>query len=1526
MHVDTTRRGLWCFRLARKDGSVSEIQPELPIFPRTLEKCGYTLSLVDENAFEPLGLVKNRLFGPSASNTPSSSSSSSISTGVDVSFRIAQAATMPSVQPLPIPGSEQDFKASVSADVKVGPSSMSIKDAYEALVSAIASAISSHFCTKTSAVPLNARTFLLPNNDHPIPGNSSAILGTLRIYLTTTGTLLIAMSLSRVDGIMTLSDHVNHPLPPLSLTVLAAPLGVFGTYQTITMVGGDPTTPGSLGQSPADTQVSRPRVDKADWPWRNMCSKLLQARNISSAVITSQTWLSLQRIRRRPAEQKFDGRRTPMVGHSPSMSWPASLCFCKALSKLVISNHGEQKSVSSTDKNYDPLSFAKSWYLGTSDRDESMSRKKKERERSAAAAVHEATLMETPSQSANALSPLTLRQTAAPPGPIYLTPPGGVQNIGVTPSIDGTLSSPGNPSATTAMVDVDAGPSLPPEHDGENWENAETKRERAVGSFDTENLFGELGPDMFGDTDITEADFNFFDEQPDGVDLGTLDLPDISNSDPTSELTVGLGSLDGPNTKTQSAGLSVTGGPHSPIFTKPELRHARSSLMEEKPRQAEPDRNRQQSKGLKRPPSPFTPDAVYKKVRASISNQRAVKQNSNIYGARASSVFEKVDFGPGLSEVNSKYEGGGRFNYTTNRPKAANISNPNAPPMTNYLKRCGKGRKELKEPPANIGQLLLRLSNAQDVASNRPSPLEADDTLSDGDDLSLISDQDDSSYESDEPLSPVKSMSTRRRIIDDDRESLATSFKELEFVDMPSPNVPLDLPLISKCEVDLPLSRYFADPEPLDISFSVSDDAFVLAAQLVTDQAATTTLSILGGSQIQMQSQVDCRRELLNITRRSIQELQSILPSCVGGAVECQFRPLIEIQDVPFLSQPTRIPPRPPGADQIRPSNLWQIPSPHFALRRYESKLSVLPSAVTFWESLGLGPFQGNKDINAICIFPDFPGMADSMLVFTDRMRSVYESFKLGSFNRLPTSNDIADGLVAFDVEKISELFRDSTILGPSLSGGISKLSKILSSMTVQETVRETNFVVFFVYSPDSSGSIVESCIAFHQLFEGYKKTLYNRRPSNKQPPSVNEMVLQLIPIDFVSSSTSLANPSPAEFAKLALETYDRCSLFGGPMPSPAIVLEQPPPRHIDFKLTSNPSASLLHENSCLHVAYAQSIDERWVTAAWTDNRGVQQLTTSYWLGRKGKPLSRSISDVAREIWETTRDLISIWKVHWRIIIVKCGSMEQHEIDIWSGLALDESKAAMSLTLLSVDTDPSLQLIPPVSKIPTSATSAFYTTPVSTPQPSTVSPEQSAPTPGSGSGGGDNTSATLNAPNQGNAAASEPSDADSTLTDVTDHTWGAVLAHRLSINPQITAADFGQTALISGFLVKRGGARVDDPPVLIEVNVVYVHQHGNGSAAKESTANHINGTPGSSSSAHPPSHSQSPAQSPVAYTPPPYLHHPRAYEPLLREVLAQYRALGSLARARGVTDREVDVRPWHIAAAEKGVRALYLLM
>ncbi|KAI1190839.1 mediator complex subunit 13 C-terminal-domain-containing protein [Nemania serpens] len=1446
--LDTRRRGLWCFRLVIK----AKPGADTPNFERTIESAGFAFVIVEEGAFEPAQLIRQRFYGPNVAITPSSSVSSA-SSAFDSAFRSAQSASTPL---FPASAAEQDGKAIGLVDSKLS-SAASVRDVYEGLLQASYSAISSCFCSRTGAVPLSSRTLLLPNMIGSEYSASPRILVLLRIYLTTTGSLIISMSHSFANHLVTLSESATSQLLPLGITVLAAPLGMFATCQPYTLTDAT-TTEGSIGQSP-DTQ-HRFRSEKDDGPWKTLCSRLVQSRALSLPIKSAHKWVGLQRIRRKIIEQSSDGKRTPMLGPAPSIFWPANLCFCKALTNLRM-NEPDELSGSQLEKNFDPLTAAKTWYLNAAEREAAIEKKKRERD---ALAAQDVLLTERPVQIPSGLSPLASHrpsQSGAPISGMYPTPPDGVQGIiGITPSMDGNHSSPSNNVTMATAAEVDMLSHAPPEPYVESWEGTDTKRERAGASFESENLFGELGPDMFGDNDITEADFNFFDEQPEGnIDMTSLDMPVVSNNNPNPNLGACLTTGQIPHIKADIS-HTPTPGP-APTFAKPELRHARSSLAEEPRRQPASDTSQFKDAASKRSASPFNPDTVYKRIRASLDNHKATRQNSLVH-TNHGSIFDKVNFGPSLSIVNSKYEGSGRFDFSMDRSKAIKPSNLDTPPTTDYLRRHNKPRKNLKELPTAYGELFLRRRGNQNPVSNRPSPQHNDGAHSDADDVSLISDQDDSSYDSEEPPSPVKSLSMRRRRGDDDGDSLATSFKDLEMMDMAAPHLPFELLRDSKFEIDVPLVKYFADPEPAWVSHPLPDELFIMAAQILTDQVTTSTLLWSLAPEPPLQSGLDRRRHLSNVARNSMRELQQVFPSSFHHTTGYQLRSFVELQDVPLLGQPTRLQPKPAGSDQIKPTNLFQIPPPRLEMRRYESRLSVLPSSISFWESLGLSPTHGAKDISALCLFPNQVGVSDSMLVFTDRLRSTYESLKLGSFSRLSTSSAHQDGLFPFDLESdIVPSGKSGSPLRASLQNCVYQVCKALSTVSVEQM----NFVLFLVYTPDVPGSMVECCAAFNEIFEDYRKLL-----NNKKLPVVNEIALQLIPQSLVASSRSVPMPSPTELSRLALEIYDRCTAFGGAMPSPAVMLEQAPPRLIDFKLSPTPSASVMHENTCLHLGYAQSIDERWITVAWTDNRGSQQLTTSYCLGRKGKNISTPLTEVIHEVWSTTRELISSWKVSWRIIVAKSGVMDAHEIELWSSLVQADAKSSANLTLITVDTEPSLQLLPPATKIPNSAISAFYTTPGSTPQGAVVSPEQSgnAATPFRDSG-------TTSGQTPGGDNNATDSDADAALTDITDQTWGVVLSHRLHASTSSTDLN---AALVSGYLVKRGGLRVEDPPIMMEVNIV----HSEGS--------------------------------------------PRAYEGLLREMLTYYRGLGTLARARGMVDKDTDIRPWHIAAAEKGVRALYMLM
>ncbi|OLN85226.1 Mediator of RNA polymerase II transcription subunit 13 [Colletotrichum chlorophyti] len=1464
---DATKRVVWYFYVPRKDAAPSDNNDDL--LGSSVEAAGATLLTVEEGSFEPISLFKGRMQGQQAANTPTSSSSSS--SALDASLRNP-----------PTTSSDSDVKSAAAgvSDIK-SICSVALKDAYEQFITAVLSTILASFCNRTAAIPLNNRTVLLPakvtrdGQSERAHDMETAVVGTFRLYLTTTGALVMSLSLSCCEGLLS----VNEPLSPnqidLGSQILAAPFGVLANYQGF-MGGGLSYPELGLGQTP-DAQLWR-NTDARSSQWRDTCIKILQSRGLSPALLQSCPWIALQMIRRKPGDFRADGKMTPLPSTLATISWPAVLCFRKK-SVLLARNNGLGDSVLvAQDETSDFLGEARTWFQLGVDREEIVAKRRKEREAAASKEIPAA----LPTQQANGHSPIGLRRAsnAATAGAMYPTPPDGVQNpLGITSSIDGTTSSPGAPGTTMAMVDIDTTMADGAIHEpviansghhsetyGDGWNSNENKRERADSFLadENDNLFGDIGPDMFGDADITDADFNFFDEEGgDGPDLSGLS--DLNMADAPGANAILPAPVPEP-AKAMVPAMETKPQPSPPVFAKPELKHARSSLMDEGKQKS----TLENAAGVKRESSPFDPDTVYKRVRASLGDIRSTPSKTP---ARKGSVFDSVDFDPVLPLVNKKYEQGGRFDCSpTLRGLPQEVSTQSifqGPPTTDYLRRHGKHRKSLK-PTEHTSALIRTITGNLEHSSLRSSPGKLEDLASDADDISLVSDLDDSSVTSDEPTSPFKS-SIRRLNVDDDVVSHVTSLKDIESVEDSDPALALELPKLAKAEAsEVLITKYFEDAESLPIYLSLPDEDLITIAQIVTEQASTGILKVRDAHASTLNTAIvsESRRQLSSLSRNALQTLRQVIPAGLGDFKSCNFRGVVDVPDVPLLGPPNRLHTRPANprenAEPPKPNNLFQIPAPHMELRRAEARLSVLPASIQFWESLGLGPAQGTKDVNVVCVFPHWDGMMEIAAAFLDRMRNVYELLKLGSFERLPSSAKVADGLVPFEADKIAT---SPGTVSPHIVAGLADRMEALNQGLLSVDAAQKNFLIYFVYPPDHPGSIVEACTAFQQLFEMYRRSLIDRR----QTP-VNELVLQLVPLDFLTSPAGMVEPTPSETMRLAIETYDRCTLFGGPMPSPAIMLEQALPRGIDFKLTNTSSSSLMHENTCIHIAYAQSIDERWITAAWTDNRGCQQMAVSYNLGRKGKPLSTSLNDVCHEIWETTHDLISKWKVHWRVVISKCGFMDAQEIAFWQGLAQTESAATVSLTLISVDTNPSLQLIPPAIKVAVTASSTFYSTPVSTPQASILSPEQSgtpvtpmkdnpanAVTPGGTPGDG----------------AAEPAEGDAILLDVTDQTWGAVLAHRLSnssspgeLNP----------ALISGYLVKRGGTKLEDPPVAMEVNIVHAD------------------------------------------------NNPRMYEPLMREMLTYFRGLGTLARARGIVDRATDIRPWHIAAAEKGVRALYLLM
>lgn len=190
---------------------------------------------------------------------------------------------------------------------------------------------------------------------------------------------------------------------------------------------------------------------------------------------------------------------------------------------------------------------------------------------------------------------------------------------------------------------------------------------------------------------------------------------------------------------------------------------------------------------------------------------------------------------------------------------------------------------------------------------------------------------------------------------------------------------------------------------------------------------------------------------------------------------------------------------------------------------------------------------------------------------------------------------------------------------------------------------------------------MADICAAFWQLIQSYVTDTGKQKVWH-----INELVLQIVPISFVMSPDSLVVPSQSDYLSLALEVYSRCPVKQSDPNivhcAPPVLLAEPAPRAINFKLVPE-RLSPLQDGKSLHIACSRSLDQRWITVAWSDNTGALQRTMSYCLRSRNSSAARGISDVRNEIWGTTQTIVDKIQARWKIIIVNTEPVDQDELD-----------------------------------------------------------------------------------------------------------------------------------------------------------------------------------------------------------------------------------------------------------------------
>ena len=651
---------------------------------------------------------------------------------------------------------------------------------------------------------------------------------------------------------------------------------------------------------------------------------------------------------------------------------------------------------------------------------------------------------------------------------------------------------------------------------------------------------------------------------------------------------------------------------------------------------------------------------------------------------------------------------------------------------------------------------------------------------------------------------------------------------------------------LSSSRLHQPLQR------PADPSLPISRDGLLTVAQVMVDQVSQSFFYH------------DAQVAPLIRPQAVKSDIFEQLHSMYGDAIESDLTQLLAMSaDADDIAEGDRV---------------VDLPSPSIRLARGDASVDALPTIQPFWETLGLQPLSGKKSVKAICIHPAGAHIEEGSSSFLQRVSEIYLNCNLGSHVTINIEELTANGLIEWEMGKNSQM---------------NKLCDICENLGLSLAILPPsveNIMVYIINPFEGSSALADICAAFVALFTSFSKACGRVKRQ--------ELNLQVVPMSFIASPDTMVFPSQSDYLNLGLELYNRCPLISSPGAAgaaaaaesgAAAMLAEPETNKITFSLTSDTASPFFKDGEMLHLAYSQSVDLRWIVACWSDNLGKIALTMTYCLSHKRSSISRPRSEVIKEMWEISADIMIKARGKWRLSVAHDGPVEAEEINEWSFLAnqstANGSASQCTLTLLTFDEHPPIQFSPsaPQNKPqpPPTAAAAHgkYGTPVSTPSAAamTSSPEQftaSTPIPPTPGASGLLTAPTP--PDQSSQSQAHGFDAitdpDATLVNLTDECWSLILP--FGLNNSHSSLD-SRPALRSGFLLKRRGPRDSDGLVALGVNLIYT-------------------------SADPTKAEQ---------------------KALLREILGQWRGLHTLTRTKGLGGPD-SVLPWHVRTVMKGCKAV----
>jgi mediator of RNA polymerase II transcription subunit 13 len=382
---------------------------------------------------------------------------------------------------------------------------------------------------------------------------------------------------------------------------------------------------------------------------------------------------------------------------------------------------------------------------------------------------------------------------------------------------------------------------------------------------------------------------------------------------------------------------------------------------------------------------------------------------------------------------------------------------------------------------------------------------------------------------------------------------------------------------------------------------------------------------------------------------------------------------------------------------------------PSISVGKGDAVIQLLPTALRFWQKLGLGPKGGRKDIEVYAFYEDAD---DQKRVIVDgwlaAAGNAYKTKHMGQFIRGCT-NPANDALLPtrFDVSfrktfgTHSPPFRLQTRLTFSS----------IKALFISNIINAGPPIVILFFVPVTSMTFTSPSL--RSVFLGIKKVLktFHER----------QITFHFVPDSYLID----LDHSPRGYAildELCMGVYNRIHvevernlsrrMLGQRRHSNTIQLQEPTftlARSVNNKVSlvrsAHTSLDVVDRFTFLHVGYRISPCRKWVFACCVDQRG-EEYDLGLWLvsppeSGDGEGEPSELGDGEREIacerfavdkaWSFAMEVARRVDVEWRVVVTKLGLMTPTEVEAWTESyakdAMVQSKTSTPLHLILASAD-----------------------------------------------------------------------------------------------------------------------------------------------------------------------------------------------------------------------------------------------